>query len=67
MYYLGSQVTVLLFILLCMIFLFIVTKVFKKKLSEEDTEMTIGCFIGAGLVFGFICFILYTCSHSEEY
>lgn len=63
---LGSQVGILLFMLIGAVAIYVINKASKEKMSAEDEESTMGCFIVAGIIFAFVCYFLYECSHPED-
>ena len=64
---LGSQVSIFLFMIIGAIVVYAIDKIRKKDMEQEDAESIVGCFTVAGIIFAFACFILYTCTHPEEY
>lgn len=63
---LGSQFGIILFMKIGGIVIYIINKASKEKMSSEDVESTMGCFIVAGIIFAFVCFFLYECTHPED-
>ena len=63
---LGSQVGVILFLIIGCIVVWVIDKVRKEKTSNEEAGDILGFFMWAGIIFAFVCFFLYECTHPED-
>ena len=63
---LGSQIGIILFMIIGCIAIYVINKASKEKMSAEDEESTMGCFIVAGTIFAFVCYFIYACTHPED-
>ena len=63
---LGSQVGVLLFLIIGGIVVWVIDKARKEKMDNDEAGNILGFFMWAGIIFAFVCYFIYSCTHPED-
>ena len=63
---LGSQIGILLFMIIGGIVIWIIDKARKEKMDNDEANSILGFFTGAGFIFAFGCYFIYACTHPED-